>query len=427
MGQCSTLPTEGRSAAGKREGGSLRRDDSASLRQKERGAKNSQGRKTSTLHVQTNSGQHQPPTSHLQKEELQARNPEVRSPNGADPMEEDNPREDIPQPPALAIRTRCYKLNLDANLNPQPNVCLGPFVDSPPPLTYTSSEDSCVNSSPTQIAIQTAKIFRGITVAKDGTILSQNARATRSNRGAKNKRGEKSRQATKIEKAKDLVEESILTGKAPSSDEPANMMSLFIMGEYDEMKHLVRDGSKKLRDATDLPDVNLLGINNAREGATVPLGVGLSSPRKRVSPNSFGGQHHASHSRMVGLPQSTPPKLRGHPRDRPSSRKQLADDKSRGRDPGAHTTERNHHVNGNGTDGDWSNALGLSRGFHSIWNCGGAGEDTGTISPTQVVHQKDGKSHAVGVVSAPPYRPVFEGRDSAFGQARESGVTARAI
>jgi hypothetical protein len=214
MGQCSTLPTEGRSAAGKREGVSLRRDDSSSLRQKERGPqKNSQGRKTSMLHVQTNQGQHQAPASHLQKEEPQARNPEVHSPNGADPMEEDNPRDDIPQPPERAIRTRCYKLNLDANLNPQPNVCLGPFVDTPPPLTYTSSEDSCVTSSPTQIAIQTAKIFRGITVAKDGTILSQNARATRSNRGAKNKRGEKSRQATKIETAKDLVEESILTGK----------------------------------------------------------------------------------------------------------------------------------------------------------------------------------------------------------------------
>jgi hypothetical protein len=128
-------------------------------------------------------------------------------------MDEDNLRDGIPPPPDVAIRTRCYKLNLDSDLNPQPTVCLGPFTDVPPPLTYSASDDSSANTSPTEVAIQTAKIFRGITVAKDGTILSQNARATRSNRGNKNKRGEKSRQATKIEKAKDLVEESVLTGK----------------------------------------------------------------------------------------------------------------------------------------------------------------------------------------------------------------------
>jgi hypothetical protein len=133
--------------------------------------------------------------------------------DGPEPMEEDNMREDIPQPPEIAIRTRCYKLNLDSDMFPPPSVFLGPYTDVPPPLTYSDSDDSSANTSPVQVAIQTAKIFRGITVGKDGTILSQNARATRSNRGAKNKRGEKSRQATKIEKAKDLVEETIATGK----------------------------------------------------------------------------------------------------------------------------------------------------------------------------------------------------------------------
>lgn len=122
-------------------------------------------------------------------------------------------REDIPLPPEIATRTRCYKLNLDSNLFPPPAVFLGPYADAIPPLTHSATDDSSVSASPLQVAIQTAKIFRGITVGKDGTILSQNARATRSNRGAKNKRGEKSRQATKIEKAKDLVEETILSGK----------------------------------------------------------------------------------------------------------------------------------------------------------------------------------------------------------------------
>ena len=150
-----------------------------------------------------------------QQGQPQSRNPESNVFEDPEPMEEDDRREGIPQPPEIAIRTRCYKLNLDSDMMAVPpmNVYLGPFTDAPPPLTYSSSDDSSGRMSPTQVAVQTAKIFRGITVAKDGTILSQNARATRSNRGAKNKKGEKSRQATKIEKAKDLVEETILTGK----------------------------------------------------------------------------------------------------------------------------------------------------------------------------------------------------------------------
>jgi len=123
----------------------------------------------------------------------------------------------LPPPPDCAKRTRCYKLNLDSEIlvsTKTPHICLGPFSEPPPPLTVSSSEDSIDCSDvTTTIAIQTAQIFRGITVAKDGTILSQNARATRSNRGKANKKGEKSRQAAKIDKAKDLVEESIATGK----------------------------------------------------------------------------------------------------------------------------------------------------------------------------------------------------------------------
>ena len=66
-----------------------------------------------------------------------------------------------------------------------------------------------MNDNPTQIAISTAKIFRGITVDRNGVILTQNARATRSQKGqhrGENKVGEKSRQAAKIDKAKDLID-----------------------------------------------------------------------------------------------------------------------------------------------------------------------------------------------------------------------------
>ena len=128
-------------------------------------------------------------------------------------------RDDCMSPPNSAIRTRCYKLNLESAFVGVTSVAsteghsLGPFDRIVPPLAYSSSDDSSTGHSPTDVAVQTAQIFRGVTVAKDGTILSQNARATRSNKGKKNQKGEQSRQAAKIDQAKDLVEESILTGK----------------------------------------------------------------------------------------------------------------------------------------------------------------------------------------------------------------------
>ena len=205
MGQCSTLPSEGRHA-------SRRGEDSSSHRHKDRSKRNS------FLQVQTQNGSSNAPNDYSsgQNQIFQGRNPGTTSDSGPEPMEEDNMREDFPQPPSISVRTRCYKLNLDSNIFPASSMFLGPFKDVAPPLTYSSSDDSTSTYNPVQVAIQTAKIFRGITVGKDGTILSQNARATRSNRGAKNKRGEKSRQATKIEKAKDLVEETIATGKVSS-------------------------------------------------------------------------------------------------------------------------------------------------------------------------------------------------------------------
>jgi hypothetical protein len=141
------------------------------------------------------------------------------------PMQEE--REGIPPPPDCALRQRCYKLNLESDLlaatasNPHGHI-YGPFLDVPPPLTYSGSEDSADHTDATTVAIQTAQIFRGITVAKDGTILSQNARATKSSR-AKSKRGEQSRQAAKIDKAKDLVEEAVLTGKVSKHEHSSTM------------------------------------------------------------------------------------------------------------------------------------------------------------------------------------------------------------
>ena len=152
--------------------------------------------------------------------------------------------ESFPAPPQGAVRTRCYRLNLDAPVVLSPtHDHLGPMPYEPPahlrPATNSSSrrrQDSWHSAadammtldvnpsgsadeekSTTQVAINTARIFRGITIDKNGVILSQNARASRSSRGKdRSKQGEKSRQAAKIDKAKDLVDEALGSGKVSS-------------------------------------------------------------------------------------------------------------------------------------------------------------------------------------------------------------------
>jgi hypothetical protein len=346
-----------------------------------------------------------------------------------DPMDVDSREEappPIPAPPENAVRTRCYKLNLDSEFvglssSQKQQLCLGPFSEPPPYLTYSSSTDSSDGINPTTVAIQTAQIFRGITISRDGTILSQNARATRSNRGNKTKRGEKSRQAAKIDKAKDLVEEALLSG-TNTEDGPTNMVSLVIVGEYDDMKQLVRDGSRKLRDAEGLPDEALLNINRPRSSQTSKT---PKSPRSRRAPSTNGQRtstpssgKRASAGSSAGADArnatsiynnnvadkattpSVPPKLKSHPRDTRSGRK---DERAgmRTRLDACHgfmDTRRS----GNTDDGDWSHAW-------NIWNCGGAG----TVSPVQPSSPKDNA------------KVVFEDREANYGNARETGATGR--
>eukprot|EP00529_Nitzschia_sp_RCC80_P022826 CAMPEP_0113488216 /NCGR_PEP_ID=MMETSP0014_2-20120614/25903_1 /TAXON_ID=2857 /ORGANISM="Nitzschia sp." /LENGTH=478 /DNA_ID=CAMNT_0000381923 /DNA_START=596 /DNA_END=2035 /DNA_ORIENTATION=+ /assembly_acc=CAM_ASM_000159 len=477
MGQCSTLPSEGRSSAhhhrgGGRGGGNVQQvsDENQATTTTRQYSKSSSGVSTrksggssSFLQVHTNAnntasspGMEFSPSSKQQQhrdadvmsdmdgtqpmdtEDFAAREDIINN-NGGVPVTSNNQHIVLPQPPEIAARTRCYKLNLDSDLFPPPSVFLGPFADAPPPLTYSASSSESENATPIQVAIQTAQIFRGITVGKDGTILSQNARATRSSRGkSTNKRGEKSRQAAKIEKAKDLVEETILTGKAPESDEDAHMQSLVIMGEYDDMKYLVRDGAKKLREGTEMPDDNLLVVNRPRPNdPSMNMDTIPSSPRKR-GPSSSSGSHRGGSRSMQT------PRLKSHPRDRPTST----------RSSSSRDVSRRHHHDGTSEHGhfrgeNWGNALpvNFSRGFHSIWNCGANGDDSTSgraTSPTQVVAsvRHDGKSHSSHRTTNMPThgiavhhhqqhpassRPVYEGRDSSqYGQGRESGVTARA-
>lgn len=318
-----------------------------------------------------------------------------------------SPIEVAPKIPDGAVRTRCYRLNLDAPVVLSPtHDKLGPFPYEPPahllPTRVSSKKRShslrsvaddrsveSIEKTTTQVAIDTARIFRGITVDKNGVILSQNARASRSSKGRdKSKQGEKSRQAAKIDKAKDLVDEAISNAGKENDGEKSNMVSLSVVGEYDDMKQLVRDGAKKLRDAEDLPDEALLGINRIRstQQNRNPHYSSSSngSMRKRISSpftptgtsDSTSRSRSRSKSRQV-TPQSNPPKLKGHPRDRPSSRRMSA---TAGVDTTAEKQSRCSDVPlFGGGDGDWSGAL---KGFNSIWNCGGTGNNA--VSPTNI-------------------------------------------
>jgi len=222
MGQCSTLPAEGQQQ--EQPGGRYMPNtqfDEGAPEKETRGRQNSRRGDSNVLQVTV------PRNEEKDSRRRSSQTPPSQPPhqsrqspaNSVQPMQEDS-REAPPMLVDNAKRARCYQLNLESDfvgmtgdVRVEGNL-LGPYEQPPPPLTYSASDDSSVHTpDPTAVAIRTAQIFRGITIAQDGTILSQNARATRSNRGNKAKRGEKSRQATKIEKAKDLVEESILTGK----------------------------------------------------------------------------------------------------------------------------------------------------------------------------------------------------------------------
>lgn len=433
MGQCSTLPAEGRPASGRRDPP----DNNDSMndqrhRLSDRGRKESLDFNAIVNPVEATAREHAKKLAEKRGSLSNAAYedpPQTRDPHGnmspspiPEPMEVDSrdeaPPVPIPPPPEGSVRTRCYKLNLDSELNELPPVQrsqygLGPFTEPPPYLTYSSSEDSSQGTNPTQVAIQTAQIFRGITVSRDGTILSQNARATRSNRGNKTKRGEKSRQASKIDKAKDLVEEAIANGaKATESGEEPTMVSLVIVGEYDDMKYLVRDGSKKLRESDGQPDESLRAMNRPRyslktKHESSSTATAVLSPRKRSSASQANVDGHRGAPGQVQdrldptLPQSAPPKLKSHPRDnRPTRREDRNSLKMRLDSCHDFMTPRRGEHPG---DGDWSHAW-------NIWNCGG----TGTVSPQ---YQPSSPTDAP--------KAAFEGRDSHPGMVRESGVTGR--
>jgi hypothetical protein len=206
--------------------------------------------------------------------------------------------------------------------------------------------------------------------------------------------------------------------KQGKEDDSTNMVSLVIVGEYDDMKHLVRDGSKKLRDAEGMPDETLLSINrqrmhsrhisrsesgggSGRFNINTDYGSPATSPsgRKRQPNNGhYSGHNQAPYSPVTStrnkmsssVPNSAPPKLKGHPRDRPSTRRLGGD--------GDRRPSRRFPIQDqcqsipmfSGGDNHWVGAQFLN----SIWNCGATG-GTGTMSgnPASPTHHNQPHSN----------------------------------
>lgn len=145
-------------------------------------------------------------------------------------------------PPESAIRTRCYRLNLNTEIIiPTPTTAnngggmssstaspiqvstSGPYrcdshaalgdrtVDlSSAYVGFSPSLDDSIADDHRDTVASTARIFRGLTINHDGSIVSHHHRSSKGSTGPK--RDEKSRQSTKIDQAVDMAEEAVRKG-----------------------------------------------------------------------------------------------------------------------------------------------------------------------------------------------------------------------
>eukprot|EP00814_Leptocylindrus_danicus_P016197 CAMPEP_0116045120 /NCGR_PEP_ID=MMETSP0321-20121206/27415_1 /TAXON_ID=163516 /ORGANISM="Leptocylindrus danicus var. danicus, Strain B650" /LENGTH=631 /DNA_ID=CAMNT_0003526365 /DNA_START=342 /DNA_END=2237 /DNA_ORIENTATION=- len=350
--------------------------------------------------------------------------------------------------PDGATPKRCFRLNLG-----QQQQLLSP---NGMPIQYSMSEESSVATNPNQMVESTAKIFRGLKVTRDGTVISTHHGHSSSK--SKKKGGSsssskhqtkvvvdaKSRQAAKIDKLKELVENTDKQGgqasnananggssvskssnngggssngnnaKSSSSKgkkdaeedqkfENNQMLSLVVMGEYFDMKKLVRDGAKKLQEAEAGISSNTAAADSQQpsqqsQKQTSESGSNLNVSRHATSPRSSSRHSHSNKNKHNSPTISTrdrdhrkqaqsddknsnsnskyhrryssgnrtktninsPPKLNRHPRDTP---------------PRSARYQPQCSAFGTGGGGsDWSEALGFSQGLKSFWGCGGGAE-----------------------------------------------------
>lgn len=154
------------------------------------------------------------------------------------------------------------------------------------------------------------------------------------------------------------------------------MLCIFPIGEYDDLKQMVRDGSKKLREAEGFGDEQLLAQNTHRLNSPTRYATApqlMSPPPSSVSRRSSNDQsvmsYHSSASRhRNGTSGSGSLKIRPSPRDHSSSRRSSASS-NRG---------------GNSGHSDWSESFN----FNAFWNCGGAGKTSPVNLPPDVYSRR---------------------------------------
>jgi len=297
----------------------------------------------------------------------------------------------VPFVPEGATPKRCFRLNMGREDHS---------------IQGSISEDSSVVPANKDMVAATAAIFRGLSVTANGTVMTTNGRvvskAGKSNgKGVKTGSAAKSRQAAKIDKLKEMVEGKKVTSipstaaikkgssakknkKGQSLDSEAEdpdntqMLSLIPMGEYYDMKLLVKDGAKKLKAV----EAGVLSIDTTHSQPQTPtrkypnssaaISAGLDPTAQAIAstqegvPPAHGYSPRSSRKAVQGhlLPSSphgkTPPKLNRHPRDHPVT--------PRGRLRFQAPAQCSAFGSADGSD--WSDALGLSQGLRSFWNCG---------------------------------------------------------
>ena len=239
-------------------------------------------------------------------------------------------------------------------------------------------------------------------------------------------------------------------------NDPTKIVSLCVMGEYDELNDLVRDGSKKLRESKSLSDEAIFMLNRPRP---VPPHMSMSispnnsnaimSPTNSASGFNDGPISPSNRKRVLGsryknVPRSAPPKLKGHPRDTRTSRRSIKNDSwanasgtvntaehASNNSVGSKPQQQQHYFREQcnffpGGNSDWTEALGFS--VNSLWNCGA---NNGHMSPTSnsisprsnggggyadVHHGYHGSGYSGGYKQQQPqhyssYHPMDEGRN----------------
>jgi len=226
------------------------------------------------------------------------------------------------------------------------------------------------------------------------------------------------------------------------------MISFVIFGEYDDMKSLVRDGAKRLKENQNALDEVLWALNKQRFNHTPKFNSDGTWAQQSQYGNIMGNNpasptdaNYRLTSRNKLLPTSAPPKLHRHPRDRPGSniRREMARNASNNNatrsklfPPWRKNTDEGLISAG---ESDWSDALLFSKGLYSMCVCGadsvsptsGSGKYGDTVNPSGMMNRgmmmaKEGRDPPAG--NNANYKGsrfgVNDGRESAYNGTKDT-------